>query len=103
LTTIFTNTTSREPSVPNNVMAAAFTEREHKLMAMAWQCFVEQPKIDFVKLAGLVGMVRLRLNYKIYFVIDPDANRPTKDLLVMPGHRSGKSLLRTKIEMSSRM
>jgi hypothetical protein len=39
-------------------MAVAFTEREQKIMAMAWQCFEEQPKVDFMKLAGLVGMVR---------------------------------------------
>ncbi|KAF1827152.1 uncharacterized protein K489DRAFT_366340 [Dissoconium aciculare CBS 342.82] len=37
-------------------MAVAFTEREQKIMAMAWQCFEEQPKVDFTKLAGLVGM-----------------------------------------------
>jgi hypothetical protein len=39
-------------------MAVAFTEREQKIMAMAWQCFEQQPKMDFIKLAALVGMVR---------------------------------------------
>nr|POE77614.1 hypothetical protein CFP56_09261 [Quercus suber] len=38
------------------VMADAFSEREQVIMAYAWQCFEEQPKIDYVKLASLVGM-----------------------------------------------
>ncbi|EME88039.1 uncharacterized protein MYCFIDRAFT_85937 [Pseudocercospora fijiensis CIRAD86] len=38
----------------------AFTEREQKVMALAWQCFAEQPKIDFEKLARLSGYTNVR-------------------------------------------
>ncbi|KXT11905.1 hypothetical protein AC579_10492 [Pseudocercospora musae] len=38
----------------------AFTDREQKVMALAWQCFAEQPKIDFEKLARLSGYTNVR-------------------------------------------
>ncbi|KAF2160476.1 hypothetical protein M409DRAFT_59956 [Zasmidium cellare ATCC 36951] len=33
-----------------------FSEREKELMALAWQCFEEEPKIQFPKLAEMAGM-----------------------------------------------
>jgi hypothetical protein len=33
-----------------------FTDRENQIMACAWRCFEGDPKVDFKKLAGLVGM-----------------------------------------------
>ncbi|KAK4636217.1 hypothetical protein CLAFUW4_00425 [Fulvia fulva] len=36
-------------------MGSVFTDRESQLMAIAWQCFSEQPKINFDKMAGLAG------------------------------------------------
>jgi hypothetical protein len=87
-----THLTLQHPRHASDIeMAVTFTEREQKLMAMAWQCFAEQPKVDFEKLAGLVGMVCLDNN--ICSPIHSNTNRPTKDLHATPGHRSGRSLL----------
>ncbi|KAK4507554.1 hypothetical protein PRZ48_001289 [Zasmidium cellare] len=33
-----------------------FSEREKELMALAWQCFEEEPKIQYAKLAEMAGM-----------------------------------------------
>lgn len=37
-------------------MADSFTEREKDMMAFAWQCFDDEPKVNWQKLAGLMGM-----------------------------------------------
>ncbi|EMF17333.1 uncharacterized protein SEPMUDRAFT_104602 [Sphaerulina musiva SO2202] len=36
--------------------ADTFTEREKDMMAFAWQCFDDEPKVNWQKLAGLMGM-----------------------------------------------
>lgn len=38
----------------------AFSDREMQIMAMAWQCFTEQPKVNYDKLAKLCNFSNVK-------------------------------------------